>query len=255
MQVIVAFRCLKVHNTARDFQKRFDNTVKIKAIFVEDPSKKKVVYVKPTRTNAASSKETQTGMKMCKILPNLSTEMSIMSSLEQQKRTVSMQTSVMSSVRRRRRSKVAENPCILPTSNFTSSATQTTPMKDDEISSSRIFDRDFTDDSSEYLADPNMMLYTPEGSNLASLQEENACPAGTQTNDEQNNDYDLLKADSNLIMCSDSETQTVFQDMFDNAYIDTYTQTCDALLSDLDFVDIETQTSWSIFDEKLLDGL
>lgn len=62
---------------------------------------------------------------------------------------------------------------------------------------------------------------------------------------------DPLQIKSNLIMYSDSETQTMFDDYFDSSYMDTYTQTCDSLLSDLDFVDIETQTSWSIFDETI----
>lgn len=53
---------------------------------------------------------------------------------------------------------------------------------------------------------------------------------------------DLIKPDFNLIMCSDSETQTPFEDYFDSSFMDTYTQTCDSLFSDLDFVDIETQT-------------
>ena len=246
---------MKVHNTAQDFQKQFDNTVKIKAIFVEDPSQKKVVYVKPTRPNTATSKETQTGMKMCKILPNVSAETSTVTAFEQGKKTVSMQTSVVCSARRRKRNKVVGNPNVECTGNLISSATQTTPMKEESVPSSKVFERDFVDDSSEFLADPRTIMHTPNDPNLGSVPEENTCSTGTQTNNEQNDATDLLKADSNLIMCSDSETQTVFQDIFDNAYIDTYTQTCSSLFSDLDFVDIETQTSWSIFGDEMPDEL
>lgn len=81
----------------------------------------------------------------------------------------------------------------------------------------------------------------PEGSTI--------CSAETQT--DTNDREDCCADDFNLIFYADNETQTAFEDYFDNSYMDTYTQTCDSLFFDLDVVDIQTQTSWSVFDDTL----
>lgn len=275
-------RCLKVHSMAQRFQKHCDNAYKVKAIIVKDQNRQKFLYVKQKQKKSASSKETQTGMKMCKILPNVSSQTQ---TSEQVKKTVSMQTSTDCGTRRRKRSKIQGNVKVSNSSSdnvsFMSSSTQTFPVTEsqftvhpraldsseqskDNVSEKSSFDKvetspanvltfENTSDNSNLslpLMDTNMMSFTDP--NLGSVLGEGSCSTVTQTDFKSIEMVmgDLLKTEPNLIMCSDSETQTAFEDIFDSSCIDTYTQTCDSLFSDLDFIDIQTQTSWSMFDDN-----
>jgi len=280
------YRLLKAHSTAQNFQRSVDNVIDVKAIVMKKLVCPKLLLKKKSKT--ALSKETQTGMKMCKILPNVATPESPEPAEDSQpKKTVSMQTSTEFVPRKRKRSRTGGAISTKISSStsgaisFSTSSTQTTPVKEEpsawlaghryELEArspnepcGRSFDAEFkaeetqTHDSFVAALSSN---FDDDGSNLTSqLGQKRMISAddpnfgfapSSESRDEAAEECDggsefamsdLIKPDFNLIMCSDSETQTPFEDYFDSSYMDTYTQTCDSFFSDLDFVDIETQT-------------
>lgn len=242
------------------------------------------MYVKQKEPKSASSKETQTGMKMYKILPNINSQTQ---TPEQDKKTVSMQTSIESNSRKRKRFRTQNNTKTNNSSSnsvsFMSSSTQTFPLEEEQVTvhaqtlnsnkctEENMKGQSFFNKNKTSSVDAMKLEDGPENSNssftflgacmmltgdpnLGFVSDDGSCSAKTSTdfNKFEIVMNDLLKTESNLIMCSDSETQTVFEDIFDSSYIDTYTQTCDSLFSDLNFVDIQTQTSWSVFGDNRL---
>lgn len=260
-----------------------------------DHAKKLVLKEKENKT--ALSKETQTGMKMCKILPNVPVQLTDMPDEQQLKKTVSMQTTTEFGHRKRKRCKTSSSISKINCSatsiiSFSTSSTQTTPVKEERLVTNSESNCDLlpeilpSDDScSQSFNDREQILETQKtsvevsfGATMSSSLDENAdgsdfsCQLDqkrmistddpnfgftpgyieekTLSIEESKSDFssmefvanDLIKSDFNLIMCSDSETQTPFEDYFDSSFMDTYTQTCESLFSDLDFVDIETQT-------------
>lgn len=218
---------------------------------------------------------------MYRILPNITSQTQ---TPEQDKKTVSMQTSTECNSLKRKRLKT-QNYTKLNNSNsnsvsFISSSTQTFPLEEEQVTmhaqtlssnkcreenmkSQSFFNKNKTSSVDAMKLEENSnssftflgacMMLTGDP-NLGFISDEGSCSAKTSTdfNKFEIGMNDLLKTESNLIMCSDSETQTVFEDIFDSSYIDTYTQTCDSLFSDLNFVDIQTQTSWSVFGDSRL---
>ncbi|KAK7593084.1 hypothetical protein V9T40_007836 [Parthenolecanium corni] len=207
---------------------------------------------------------------MCKILPNAPVQLAEPAADQQPRITVSMQTNTEFGHRKRKRSRVCssiyEINCstsgvisfnTLPSDD---SCSQSFSYKDDQILKSHKISSEVTLSSS---LDDNL-----DGSNLSSqldqkrmistdnpnfgffpgYREENTRSLEEGKNDSNSMEFDvndLIKPNFNEIMCSDSETQTPFEDYFDGSCMDNYTQTCDSLFFDLDLVDIETQTFWS----------
>ncbi len=298
--VIFGYRLLKIHSTALNFQKSVDNVVKLKAIIVEDLVKQKLLMLKQKKNNTASSKGTQTGMKICKILPNINTQTQTI--CEQNiKKTVSMQTTIEGTGRKRKRSRnYGPVPKINCTGSgndisFSTSGTQTSPVKESDRTSfpqncvplkgpklptpaelavladrntdslcrselpfgagSIAFDDNVSNSNSSCIFEEKSFIHDPNLGSVGDFDIDGSKPFIENQIDALNIESvlsDLLKTEPNVIMRSDSETQTIFEDYFDNSYMDTYTQTCDSLFSDLDFADIQTQTPWSLFDEPKL---
>lgn len=249
-------RCLKIHTAAQKFQKNSDN-LKVRAIIVEDSPQQKLLILNKKRANTATSKETQTGMKMCKILPKVSSETQTV-----EEKTVSMQTTCITAqnTKRRRRSKANGINTAVASSqsnvSFSTSSTQTTPIKEEKLDKLLLVKQrkehcnadDYPsipaitfDDTSDSSNSPSRYIDTFTDPNLGS--------SFSTWNDPK--DTEQLPSDVDLVFYSNSETQTAFEDLFDHSCMDTYTQTCDSLFSDMDFVDIQTQTSWSIFDDSM----
>ncbi|XP_065225693.1 uncharacterized protein Asciz [Planococcus citri] len=242
--------CLKVHTAAQKFQKNSDN-LKVRAIIVEESPQQKLLILNKKRANTATSKETQTGMKMCKILPKVSSET----------QTVSMQTTCITApnTKRRRRSKVNGISTVASSQSsvsFSTSSTQTTPLKEEKLNKLLpAKQRCKIPNTNEFSSIPAITFEdTSDSSNSPSRFIDNfADPnlASSFSNWNDPNDTEQLPNDVDLVFYSNSETQTAFEDLFDHSCMDTYTQTCDSLFSDMDFVDIQTQTSWSIFDDSM----
>lgn len=240
-----------MHKAAQKFQKNSDNSLKVRAIIVEDSPQKELLILNKKQANTATSKETQTGMKMCKILPKVSSQ-----TQTAEENTVSIQTSITHMPKRRRRSKLnGINTASSSRDNisFSTSSTQTTPIKEEKLSKLLPVNQPSQTPSQEY--PPVTFEDTLDSSSsptrfIDSFTDPNFGSSFSNWSDVKS---DALSddIDVDLIFYSNSETQTAFEDLFDNSCMDTYTQTCDSLFSDLDFVDIQTQTSWSIFDDSM----